>query len=106
MGRFDVFSELPFPPVSDAYPQPFRVSEEFFTKQMTSLENYGIMNAAVKGPAGHKKLLVDKKGRSVIEKMERTNGVDSWKEVMLIYNSALKQVETKLEVLKTIENSV
>lgn len=68
-------------------------------EKYTFCQNYGIMNAVVKGPVGHKKLLVDKKGRSVIGKMERTNGVDSWKEVMLIYNSALKQVETKLEVL-------
>lgn len=27
------------------------------------------------------------------------NGIDSWKEVNLIYNAALKQVETKMEVL-------
>lgn len=32
-------------------------------------------------------------------KMDKGNGVDSWKEVMLIYNSALKQIETKLEIL-------
>ncbi len=31
--------------------------------------------------------------------IDRTNEVDSWKEVMLIYGSALKQIETKMEVL-------
>lgn len=31
--------------------------------------------------------------------VDRGNGVDSWKEVMLVYNSALKQMETKLEIL-------
>ena len=31
--------------------------------------------------------------------MDKGNGVDSWKEVMLIYTSALKQMETKLEIL-------
>ena len=30
---------------------------------------------------------------------EQGNGVDSWKEVILIYTSALKQIETKLEIL-------
>ena len=32
-------------------------------------------------------------------KFENNNGVDSWKEVILIYTSALKQIETKLEIL-------
>lgn len=32
-------------------------------------------------------------------KIDKDNGIDSWKEVMLIYNSALKQIETKLEIL-------
>lgn len=27
------------------------------------------------------------------------NGVDSWKEVTLIYNAALRQMETKMEIL-------
>ena len=27
------------------------------------------------------------------------NGIDSWKEVNLIYNAALKQIETKMEIL-------
>ena len=27
------------------------------------------------------------------------NDIDSWKEVTLIYNSALKQISTKLEIL-------
>lgn len=30
---------------------------------------------------------------------ERESDVDSWKEVILIYNSALKQISTKLEIL-------
>lgn len=29
----------------------------------------------------------------------QNNGVDSWKEVNLIYNSALKEIGTKLEIL-------
>ena len=29
----------------------------------------------------------------------RNNDVDSWKEVNLIYNSALKEITTKLEIL-------
>ena len=32
-------------------------------------------------------------------KIDNGNGVDSWKEVILIYTSALKQIETKLEIL-------
>lgn len=32
-------------------------------------------------------------------KVERDSDVDSWKEVNLIYNSALKQISTKLEIL-------
>ena len=32
-------------------------------------------------------------------KVERNSDVDSWKEVILIYNSALKQISTKLEIL-------
>ena len=32
-------------------------------------------------------------------KPSQNNGVDSWKEVNLIYNSALKEIETKLEIL-------
>lgn len=32
-------------------------------------------------------------------KVERNSDVDSWKEVVLIYNSALKQISTKLEIL-------
>ena len=32
-------------------------------------------------------------------KPEMGNGVDSWKEVNLIYNSALKEIGTKLEIL-------
>lgn len=32
-------------------------------------------------------------------RMDRDGDVDSWKEVTLIYNSALKQISTKLEIL-------
>ena len=32
-------------------------------------------------------------------RIERDSDVDSWKEVILIYNSALKQISTKLEIL-------
>lgn len=32
-------------------------------------------------------------------RVERDSGVDNWKEVILIYNSALKQISTKLEIL-------
>lgn len=32
-------------------------------------------------------------------KIDKGNGVDSWEEVMLIYKSALRQIETKLEIL-------
>ena len=30
---------------------------------------------------------------------ERDSDVDNWKEVTLVYNSALKQISTKLEIL-------
>lgn len=32
-------------------------------------------------------------------KIDRDSDVDSWKEVILIYNSALKQIGIKLEIL-------
>ena len=32
-------------------------------------------------------------------RVERDSEVDNWKEVTLIYNSALKQISTKLEIL-------
>lgn len=32
-------------------------------------------------------------------RIERDSDVDSWEEVILLYNSALKQIETKLEIL-------
>ena len=32
-------------------------------------------------------------------RMDRDGDIDSWKEVVLIYNSALKQISTKLEIL-------
>ena len=34
-------------------------------------------------------------------KIEKDDGIDSWKEVILIYTSALKQIETKLEILNS-----
>ncbi len=39
------------------------------------------------------------KGEEMEAKLEHGDGVDSWKEVTLIYNAALRQVETKLEIL-------
>ena len=30
----------------------------------------------------------------------RDDGIDSWEEVNLIYNAALKQVQTKMEIFK------
>ena len=68
-------------------------------EKYTFSQNYDIMNTVVQGPVIQSELTSDIMGRSVVVKMERTNGVDSWKEVMLVYTSALKQVETKLEVL-------
>ena len=35
----------------------------------------------------------------VIVDREKDGDIDSWKEVQLIYNSALKQISTKLEIL-------
>ena len=32
-------------------------------------------------------------------RLERDADIDSWKEVQLVYNSALKQISTKLEIL-------
>lgn len=40
-----------------------------------------------------------KKGKISIMELKVDNGIDSWKEVNLIYNAALKQVETKMEIL-------
>lgn len=34
-------------------------------------------------------------------RIERDSDVDSWEEVILLYNSALKQIETKLEILNS-----
>lgn len=39
------------------------------------------------------------KGALQMELRETGNGVDSWKEVNLIYNAALRQIETKMEIL-------
>ncbi len=38
-------------------------------------------------------------GGIIMELKEPGNGIDSWKEVTLIYNAALRQVETKMEIL-------
>ena len=35
----------------------------------------------------------------VVVDREKDGDIDSWKEVQLIYNSALKQISTKLEIL-------
>lgn len=39
------------------------------------------------------------KGAYMELKADNSNGIDSWKEVNLIYNAALKQIETKMEIL-------
>ncbi len=41
----------------------------------------------------------DVKGVEMEVKLERGDGIDSWKEVTLIYNAALRQIETKMEIL-------
>lgn len=41
----------------------------------------------------------DIKGVKMEFKPERDEGIDSWKEVTLVYNAALRQVETKMEIL-------
>ena len=47
------------------------------------------------------KKLTDRKIVGVIMELKANNGegIDSWKEVTLIYNAALRQVETKMEIL-------
>lgn len=47
------------------------------------------------------KKLTDRKIEGVIMELKANNGegIDSWKEVTLIYNAALRQVETKMEIL-------
>lgn len=42
---------------------------------------------------------IHKAGKVMDLKFDKGNDVDSWKEVMLIYTSALKQIETKLDIL-------
>ena len=37
--------------------------------------------------------------RKAMQLKGKDNGIDSWKEVTLIYNAALRQVETKMEIL-------
>lgn len=45
-------------------------------------------------------MILERHGYSKMDlRMEQADGVDSWKEVMLLYTSALKQIETKLEIL-------
>ncbi len=47
-------------------------------------------------------VVIDKyyvKGVKMELKLERGDGIDSWKEVTLIYNAALRQIETKMEIL-------
>lgn len=68
-------------------------------EKYTFNQNYGIIKTVKGKPRIQSRNSTNKTGRSVERDMDRTNEVDSWKEVMLIYNSALKQIETKLEVL-------
>jgi len=42
---------------------------------------------------------LDEKGVAMEAKFDRGDGIDSWNEVTLIYNAALRQVETKIEIL-------
>ena len=38
-------------------------------------------------------------------KVENGDGIDSWKEVTLVYSAALRQMETKMQILNdTVEN--
>lgn len=39
------------------------------------------------------------KGEKMETKIDHGDGIESWKEVTLIYNAALRQVETKMEIL-------
>ena len=39
------------------------------------------------------------KGAGMEAKFDHGEGIDSWKEVTLIYNAALRQIETKMEIL-------
>lgn len=43
--------------------------------------------------------LSDLKGVEMETSFDHDNGIDSWKEVNLIYHAALRQVETKIEIL-------
>lgn len=46
------------------------------------------------------RILTDRSCKEVtMELKDNGNGVDSWKEVNLIYNAALRQIETKMEIL-------
>lgn len=68
-------------------------------EKYTFSQNCDIINSTTRELEMQRKRFAKKAVRNMEIKMERTNEVDSWKEVMLIYNSALKQIETKLEVL-------
>lgn len=68
-------------------------------EKYTFSQNCGIINLMEKEGRKRDTEAVKKAGRSMELRMDRTSEVDSWKEVMLIYTSALKQIETKLEVL-------
>ncbi len=83
-------------------------------EKYTFSQNYGIINLSEKEAPGQRKLSEEKAGMDVeitldktdevsradeIDEMDQADEVDSWKEVMLIYTSALKQIETKLEIL-------
>ncbi len=68
-------------------------------EKYTFWQNCGIINVIEKEKQKRGIQSTEKAGKSVDLKLDRTSEVDSWKEVMLIYNSALKQIETKLEVL-------
>lgn len=68
-------------------------------EKYTFSQNYGIINLSETKAPGQHRLSEEKAGIDVEITMDRADEVDSWKEVMLIYNSALKQIETKLEIL-------
>ncbi len=68
-------------------------------EKYTFNQNYDIISLTKEDVQRRGMKTIEKAGDSVELRLDRTSEVDSWKEVMLIYNSALKQIETKLEVL-------
>lgn len=68
-------------------------------EKYTFSQNYGIIKTTREKRVLQVKGAEEKAGIIMEINIDRASDVDSWKEVMLIYNSALKQVETKLEVL-------